>query len=104
MARRAGMTAYRNQDYDPEYTRPDARIRCSVCSFAGVDPYNTQEPEKAVIAIETTGTTYVPTVGDTVEELGDLDKKTVTEGAARAGCPFCFSPRWADGSAPDIRG
>lgn len=102
--RRPHISRHRNANYDPNYSRWDERVQCSVCGFRGIDPQRVQEPEKAVFTIVQTGSTYQPDAGTPVDDLGStVDVQTERQIAAGSGCPFCGSPRWRDGSAPDLR-
>ena len=103
MAQRPSLVPHRNSGYDPYATRYDTRVRCGVCGWAGIDPEKWQEPERQVFSVVTTGSTYAPDTGDTVEDLADIDEKNETQYGVHAGCPHCGSPRWADGSAPDLK-
>lgn len=104
MYHRPHIQRYTSRGYDPWETRIDRRVRCNVCGFAGIDPETWQEPDKALFAISQSGDTYAPDAGSTVEEIAaNVDVLTETQYATRAGCPFCGSPRWADGSAPGLK-
>ncbi len=104
MSHQPRLVPHRNAGYDPWAVKVDWRWRCTVCGFAGIDPERWQEPEKQVFAAVTSGSTYAPTVGDTVEELvTGIDLVVETQYGTFAGCPHCGSPNWAFGSAPDLR-
>lgn len=93
-----------NEDYDPHYTRTDLRVECAVCGFAGIDPERTGSPEIAPFTLRVTGSTYAIPVGTPADRISQVvDKEVETVYGAYATCPFCGSPRWADGSAPDLK-
>ena len=102
MARVPHLRPYSNQAYNPWETRVDWRWRCSVCGFAGIDPEVTQEPEQEVFSTITTGTTYTVATGTPVEGLATIDLNVFTQWGVHTSCPFCGSPNWAFGSAPDL--
>ena len=98
------LQRHRNAAYDPHETKVDLRVRCAVCGFAGIDPLKWQELEEASLTVVTTGTTYAIPAGTAVESIAStVDVTKVTNIGTYSGCPFCGSPRWADGSAPDLR-
>jgi rubredoxin len=96
------MFKYPNAAYNPWEQRVDWRWSCSVCGFKGIDPEVTQEPEQAVFSTQTTGSTYSVVAGTSVEGLSAIDKNVFTQVGTHAGCPFCGSPNWSFGSAPDL--
>lgn len=100
--RQPHLDRYTNKDYNPWEQRVDWRWRCSVCGFSGIDPELTQEPEQAVWSQTITGTTYIIPSGTPIEDLDTIDKDVFTQVGAHSGCPFCGSPNWAFGSAPDL--
>jgi hypothetical protein len=102
MASRPRMRSHQNYGYNPWETKVDNLVRCSVCGFAGIDTETTQEPEQAVFSQTTTGTVYEIPTGTPVEGLSVRDKDVFTELGANSGCPFCGSPNWAFGTAPDL--
>ncbi len=104
MATKPRMQRYPSWGYNPWETKQDERYRCSVCGFAGIDPIVTQEPEQQSFTTVTTGSTYIIPTGTSVDDLDTvLDLDTFTQEGARAGCPFCGSPLWAYGTAPDLQ-
>ena len=98
----ARLVRYKNRGYDPQYTKRDWRIHCSVCGFT-VDAEIQQEPEQAVFSIVQTGTTYQAPSGTAVEGLSveNLRTEAVRPGGG-TGCPLCGTPQVFDWRAPDI--
>jgi len=97
------MRRHANAGYNSWEVRVDWRWRCTVCGFAGIDPEVWQEPEQEVFSLATTGTTYQIPTGTPVEGLSVVDRTVEKQIGVHAGCPFCGSPNWAFGSAPDLR-
>lgn len=79
------LRASRSVGYDPWHTRVDERIHCSVCGFAGINPDQQQEPERAQFTIVTTGTTYAVPAGTPVEDMALADLRTETQIPVGAG-------------------
>jgi rubredoxin len=96
------LTRYPNADYNPFESRVETFFSCSVCGFKGIDAEKWHEPEQAVFSTETTGSTYIIPAGTAVEGLSAIDKKVFTQVGSHAACPFCGSPNWSFGSAPDL--
>lgn len=95
-----GRVRHYNYNYDPYETKLDLRVHCSVCDFGGIDPERTQEPDRAPGHLVTTGTTYHPGFNAYDDPP---DKQVYTEIPRFSACPFCGSPRWTDGNAPDLK-
>lgn len=92
-----------NAAYNPWETKVEYFVDCTVCGFRGIDAEKWQEPEQEVITFRTSGFTYAVPAGTPVEGLSVIDLNVFKETPAYAGCPFCGSPNWAWGSAPDLR-
>ncbi len=99
---RPRLVTYPSYGYNPYETQVDLRVRCSVCGFAGIDPVRTSEPEQAVFTTVKTGTVYQIPVGTPADQLA-MNLDSFTQVGSRSGCPFCGSPDWAFGSAPDLQ-
>ena len=88
MALRPHHIRYPVEGYDPDATRIERFVSCTVCGFAGIDLERwTDSLDVAPISFETDA------------ETG----RTVTSVPAFAACPFCHSPNFNGGSAPDLR-
>lgn len=99
--RHPGRRIRHNDAYDPWATKIDLRVQCAVCNFGGIDPERTQEPDRAPIRLETSGTRYE--IGFDALDGDPPDKVTESFIPAYSACPLCGSPRWRDGFAPVIR-
>lgn len=100
MPTRPRLVKYINYAYNPQEVKEDYRVSCSVCGFNGIDPIRTAEPEVAPFSLVITGTVYQPEPG---QSLDVIDKEVTREIPAFSACPFCGSPDWAFGQAPDLK-
>lgn len=87
MAQRPHLVRYQNPAYNPDEVKSERFARCTVCGWAGID-----------LMVWTSGVEIAPIVFETDEETG----LTVTTVAAHSACPFCHSPNFDGGSAPDL--
>ena len=88
MSSRARLVKHVNGNYDPYHTKQEFFTRCTVCGWAGID-----------LNLYTSGVEIAPISFTIDEESG----RAVTHVAAFAACPFCHSPKFDGGSAPDLK-
>ena len=77
-----------NGNYNPWEVKQEFYVRCSVCGWAGID-----------LNLYSQGSDIAPISFEIDAESG----RAVSVIAAFAACPFCASPRFDGGSAPDLR-
>ena len=88
MNQRARMVRYPSSGYDPDMVKPENFVKCTVCGWAGID-----------LVVYQSGVEIAPISFETDAETG----LTVTTVATYAACPFCHSPNFDGGSAPDLK-
>lgn len=81
------MPRYTNYSFNPYETKQEYFVRCTVCGWAGIDLERYQSP---------------PDIAPIAFEVDEESGRTVTTVAAFAACPFCHSPRYDGGTAPDL--
>lgn len=88
MPNQSRMRKFPSFGYNPDEIKQEYFARCTVCGWAGID-----------LNMYQSGIEVAPIFFEIDEETG----LTVTTVAAFAACPFCGSPNFDGGSAPDLR-
>lgn len=77
-------------------------VRCKVCSQY-LDMERTQSPEECPTAYKVSGSIYFAKGPGGEINMSAIDKTVEPIVPAYAACPFCGSPRWADGAAGPLK-